>query len=176
MLFIGYLFHRISFHFVCLRRRASSHRVSSRSHGRRTPQVDYASMTFFRAYDIFFLQILRHKYHDRKTIKKNYVINQLTSSHPEKITSYENGTTMPATTRGIRLVSKSRQLYVDAGKALVFSLNELQFNLVRCLNLFRITKLFSLIFASFQDRVFFNYGGAPLAMVSWRQGSTSNLR
>ena len=83
---------------------------------------------------------------------------------------------MPATTRGIRLVSKSRQSYFDAGQALVFSRYELQFNLVRCLNLFTITKLFSLIFASFQDRVFFNFGGVPLAMICWRQGSTSNLR
>ena len=67
-----------------------------------------------------FSNISRHQYHDRKTIN-NYVIGRSTSSLPEKITSYENGTTTPATTRGIRLVSKSRQLYFDAGQALVFS-------------------------------------------------------
>ena len=89
-----------------------------------------------------FSNISRHKYHDQKTIK-NYVIGRSTSSHPEKITSYENGTTTPATTRGIRLVSKSRQLYFDAGSALVLSWYELQFNVVRWLNLFTITKLLS---------------------------------
>ena len=152
MLFIGYLFNGIPFHFVCLCRRASSHRVSSRSQGRRSLQVDYASMTFFSSLWHFFSSNIKTSVSWPKNYKKlrHKSINLKSSG---KITSYENGNNAPDN-QGHSLVSESRQLYVDVGQTLVFSWYELHFNLVRCLNLFTITKLFSLIFLSFQECFF----------------------